>query len=166
MNPAPHWRAEERRFLEHLNSIGYTTDGAPDPHGWHFVTNPMAPPLGFRAGPHFLCLHAQYPAGRCGAEEYHDLLREVNRLNAAQWLVRCALVTREEPPVSQLFIRLQANLPMGLPRDELGACLLTWIRESTQIERCSRLRAWATVDTNITEKDARTAVDDFPPQAT
>ena len=164
MNSPDHFRAEENRFLAHLNCIGYTADGEPDPYGWHFATNPMAPPLGFRAGPHFLCLHAEYSAGRHEADEYHDLLREVNRLNATNWLVRCTVIKREDTADARLSIRLQANLPLNMPKEELGACLLTWIRESSYIERSSRLRAYASSDGHPTEDHSHSAVDGIPPQ--
>jgi hypothetical protein len=129
-----------------LKFIGFTTEAPTDPNGWKFATHPMAPAVGLRAGPHFLCIYADYPAGDNAVAAYQDLLREVNRLNAVQWLVRCTLVTHERGASGQLSIRLQANLPIGLPTEELGACLFAWIRESTHIERAARLRAWASED--------------------
>lgn len=166
MNHPTAWNAEQRRFVEHLKFIGYTTEKSTDPNGWLFATNPMAPAIGFRAGPHFLCLYADYPAGHCGAAGHQDLLREVNRLNAIHWLVRCTLVNRDSGADAQFSIRLQANLPMGLPAEELGACLFAWIRESTYIERAARLRAWASEDTASDDDRPRDAIDDHPTQAT
>ena len=166
MNPLSTWRAEEERFVEHLKVIGFTTEATADPNGWHFATNPMAPAVGFRAGPHFLCLYADYPAGQHGAGVYQDLLREVNRLNAVHWLVRCTLVTRESAANAQLSIRLQANLPIGLPAEELGACLFAWIRESTYIERAARLRAWASEDSVTGDDRPRDTIDEHPTQTT
>ena len=55
---------------------------------------------------------------------------------------------------------------MGLPAEELGACLFTWIRESTYIERAARLRAWASEDTASDDDRPRDAIDDRPTQAT
>ncbi|NCA17071.1 MAG: hypothetical protein EBS90_08505 [Betaproteobacteria bacterium] len=72
MNPLSTWRAEEERFIEHLKFIGFTAEAATDPNGWQFASNPMAPAVGFRAGPHFLCLYADYPAGHHGAAEYQQ----------------------------------------------------------------------------------------------
>lgn len=166
MHPDSQWRAEEERFLEHLHFVGYTTDSEPDPHGWRFATHSMAPPLGFRAGPHFLCLHAEYPAGCHEAAVHRALLREVNRFNATQWLIRCSLVTRTSGPGAQLWIRLQANLPRDLPAQELGACLFTWIRESTYIERATRLWAAVSVDAHATEDGSHGTIDDHPTQTT
>ncbi len=167
------WRAEEERFAEHLNFIGFTTEAAIDPNGWKVAMSPMAPAIWFRAGPHFLCLYADYPAGHHRAAVYQDLLHEVNRLNAIHWLVRCTLVARESGVNAQLSIRLQANLPIGQPPEELGACLFAWIRESTYIERAARLRAWASEDTitgseNSVSRDAhsRDPIDDHPTQTT
>lgn len=160
------WRAEEERFSEHLKFIGFTTEAATDANGWHFASNPMAPAVGFRAGPHFLCLYADYPAGHHGTAGYQHLLREVNRLNAVHWLVRCTLVTREIGANAQLSIRLQANLPIGLPAEELGACLLAWIRESTYIERAARLRACASEDSVTGHDRPRDPIDDHPTQTT
>ena len=166
MNPLSMWRAEEERFVEHLKFIGFKTEATTQPNSWHFATNPMAPSVGFRAGPHFLCLYADYPAGHRGDAVYQDLLREVNRLNAVHWLIRCTLVTREGGANSRLSIRLQANVPLGLPAEELGACLVAWIRESTDIERAARLWAWASEDSVARDDRPRDTVDDHPTQTT
>lgn len=166
MNPLSTWRAEEERFIEHLKFIGFTAEAATDPNGWQFASNPMAPAVGFRAGPHFLCLYADYPAGHHGAAEYQQLLREVNRLNAVHWLVRCTLVTRESGANARLSIRLQANLPIGMPAEELGACLFAWIRESTYVERAARLREWASEDSITRDAHTRDPIDDHPTQTT
>lgn len=166
MHSLSQWQSEEQRLYEHLSFIGYTAEDAPDPHGWRFVTNPMAPPLGFRAGPHFLCFHAEYHSGSEEAAMRDDLLREVNRLNAVHWLVRCALITRRKGANSRLSIRLQANVPLGLPAEDLGACILAWVRESTYIERAVRLRSWASADVASDDAPSHDAVDDHPSQRT
>jgi hypothetical protein len=160
------WQAEEERVLEHLKYIGYTTDDEPDPHGWRFATNPHAPLLGFRAGPHFVCLHAEYPAGHYALSGYHDLLREVNHFNAVHWLVRSTVLKRRNGAGLRLAVRLQANVPMRLPAEELGACLLTWIRESTAIERATRMRMWVATETCADDASLSDTSDDHPTQTT
>lgn len=162
MDSLKQWRAEERRFIKHLARVGYTTDTDADPYGWRFATNPMARPLGFRVGPSFLCLHAEYPSGRHQPAAYFALLRAVNRLNAGHWLVRCTLIASEVGGHPALSLRLQANLPMGLPAKELGACLLAWIRESTHIERTSRFHHWVSEDATRAEGACPDVVDDRP----
>jgi len=160
------WLEEEQRFVEHLKFIGYTTEATTDPNGWHFSTNPIAPAVGFRAGPHFLCLHADYPAGHHDVLVYGGLLREVNRLNAALWLVRCTLIKHDRGAGATLSIRLQANLPLNLPAEELGACVLAWIRESTHIERAAQLRARASEGTNTEDDRSNNVIDDHPTRTT
>ena len=146
MHSSSRWHTEEQRVAEHLSFVGYKPNPAEDPHGWRFAMSPMAPPVGFRAGSHMLCLYADYPAGLHSPAAHRDLLRAVNRFNATQWLVRSALVTRNDGLQAALSIRLQANLPLNLPAAELGACLYTWIRESTHIEQAAKLRALASQD--------------------
>ncbi len=146
MHSISRWHTEEQRVAEHLSFVGYRPDPADDSQGWRFAMSPMAPPVGFRVGSHMLCLYADYPAGLHEPAAHYDLLRLVNRFNATQWLVRSALVTRNDGFHARLSIRLQANLPLNLPADELGACLFTWIRESTHIEQAAKLRAWASQD--------------------
>jgi hypothetical protein len=151
---------EEARFIEHLKYVGFSTRPDSDRHGWRLATHPIAPPLGFRAGPILLSLHAEYLAGIRSAASRDALLREVNRCNAAQWLVRCTLIPVKEEGAEKYACRLQASLPMGLPAAELGACLFTWIRESTAIERIARLHDWASPSAGSSDADSHEVHDD------
>ena len=155
-----HCRSEEQRLRKHLSFVGYTAEDVSDPHGWRFATNPMAPALCFRSCPQFLCLYAEYSSGCDEAVMRDVLLREVNRLNKIHWLIRCTLITRQQSTDSRLSIRLEANVPMGLPAEELGACILVWVRESTYIERAARLRPLASADAAYDKAPSHDAVND------
>jgi len=76
------------------------------------------------------------------------------------------LVPRQIAANAQLSIRLQANLPIGLPAEELGACLFAWIRESTYVERAARLRAWASEDSVTGDDRPRDTINEHPTQPT
>jgi len=86
----------------------------------------------------------------------------VNRLNTLLWFVRGTLITDESGSVPQFSIRLQANVPMGLPLVDLGACLFTWIRESTHIERVARSPSWVSTATENKEDGSSNAGEDRP----
>lgn len=129
---------EESRFITHLHHVGYSLDAETDPAGWRFATNPMAMPLCFRITGSLICLYARYPAGGWHQEAYENLLREVNAINASNWLVRCTTSRCDEQADKQLAVTLEANLPAHLLTQELGACLLTWIAVTSGIERITR----------------------------
>lgn len=141
--PTPfHDNAEKANLVMHLRHLGYTISQETDPHGWHMAEHAFGPPICFLVGPDLIRMHAEYPAGTHGAEARVELLKMVNFLNASQWLVRCTAIMASEGGESDATVRLQANLPLGLPQRELGECIFAWIRESAYVERAVDRHRW------------------------
>ena len=132
---ASHNDPEEKRFVQHLHSVGYATQTKCDPNGWRVATSPIGPPLFFRNTGRLIRLYARYPAGLYSPDTYADLLATVNGLNAAEWFIRTTLVHSQSEDADELSLSLQADVPAGRPELELGTCLFMWIREATRIER-------------------------------
>ena len=136
----------EARTITHLEYIGYTVDPEAEPQGWRLAESPLAPPLSFRVSKRLLFLYAEYAAGRYDPESYLRLLEEINRLNAANWLLRTAVVRKHDGDGDRCSLRLQAQLPTDLATSELGSYLFAWIRETTHVERLARACSAAGVE--------------------
>jgi len=129
---------EETRFVGHLNHVGYALDAEADFKGWRFATSPMGQPLCFRVIGALIRLYARYPAGGWHREAYDELLRAVNTINGSNWLVRCTAIRCDGDAGEELAVTVEANIPAQLPPQELGACLYTWIAESSRIKCITR----------------------------
>lgn len=143
---------EEKRFVHHLQAVGYATQPKGDSHGWWLATSPIGPPLFFRKTGRLVRLYARYPVGPRSPDTYVDLLATVNGLNASEWFIRTTLVNSQAADTDKLSLSLQADVPACLPELELGACLFMWIREATRIERIARSYDCGPKDTAANEQ--------------
>jgi hypothetical protein len=117
----------------------------------------MGPPLFFRVVGRLIHLYVRRPAGMWQPQAHERLLRDVNTINASHWLVRCTAIRCDGPAGAELAVTLEANLPAGLPTQELGACLFNWIAETGRIDRL--------VQVYLSQSDDDVAADEQRPDA-
>ena len=134
-------QTEESRTIAHLEHLGYTVEPDVEPRGWRFATSALGRPFTFRVSDWLLFLYAEYSAGPYSRDAFRELLEEVNRFNAENWLVRVAVDKKQGRGVEECFFRLRAHIPTGLPTVELGGYLVHWFRESAQADRLAHASA-------------------------